>query len=108
MGKMSRNKGQRGEREVATLFAAAGWGQANRRSAGEESQLDQGRDLKGTEPYCVQVHLGNSPAPHKKYAEAETAAGGGYPVPLAFTRKTHGRWLVTMSAEEFFRLAGYP
>jgi hypothetical protein len=104
MSGSQRNKGARGEREVAAAFVVHGWQDANRRASGEESQESQGRDLKGTEPWCVQCHFGDHPNPLKKLAEARAAAREGE-LPVAFSKKTYGNWVVTMDASTFFLLA---
>ena len=104
MSAMQRNKGAAAEREVAELFRLWGWGGAHRRSTGEESQADQGRDLKGTEPYCIQVQNADRTTPELKLQEAEQAATDGQ-IPVAFIRRTRGSWMVCMRARDWFKLA---
>ena len=103
MGAMQRNKGAAAEREVAEMFRAHGWLKANRRSTGEESQTEQGRDLKGTEPFCVQVQHATRTTPERKLSEAEVAADGQ--IPVAFIRRTRGTWMVCMKAVDWFNMA---
>jgi len=104
VGAMQRNKGANAEREVAELFRIWGWPDALRRSTGEEAQTAQGRDLKGTSPWCVQVQLADRTTPGEKLSEAISAAADGE-VPVAFIRRTRGAWMVCMRAQDWFKLA---
>lgn len=113
MGKMSRNKGARGEREVAELLKGI-FPEARRRCSGAESQCDQGRDLDGTGGLCVQVNLSARPPIERKVFEAVAAAKPDE-IPVAITRKSSrfdsGRWMASMPLEAFLALlceAGYP
>lgn len=117
MGKRSRDKGGRGEREVAELLRGI-FPEARRRFSSEESQgVVLGRDLNGVEPFVVQCELAARPRIEKKLREAvgaTTIDRGGYrlttgEIPVAFTRRSSrseraNGWLVTMRAEDFIRL----
>jgi len=103
MSRSQREKGARGEREVAAMLATI-YPEAARRASGEESQDSQGRDLKGTPGLCVQVQLSARPAPDRKLDEALAAAAESE-LPVAFTRRTPGgAWRVTLLAEHFMQL----
>ena len=95
MGAMERRKGMRGELEVVEILKAD-FPSAARRASGEESQADQGRDLKGTPGLCVQVQLTAGPTtPLRKLMEAECAAREGE-IPLAFVRRDRTDWYVAI------------
>lgn len=109
MGKKSRDKGGRGEREVAELLRAI-FPEARRRFSSEESQgVVLGRDLNGVEPLIVQCELAAHPRIANKMAEAIGATERPSDIPVAFTRRSSPRrsddWLVTMRATDFLRLA---
>lgn len=110
MSKLSRDKGARGEREVADLLRPI-YPEVRRRVAGEESQLvDQGRDIAGTPGLCVQVNLSKAPRIEKKVKEAIAAADSEIEYAVAFTRRCalgqSEPWLVTMTAADFVHLLG--
>lgn len=100
---MQRRKGARGELEVAELLREV-FPEAKRRAGGEESQCDQGRDLKNTPGLCVQVQLTMGPTtPLRKLLEAESAARAGE-IPVAFVRSNRTEWMVAMRPEHFLAL----
>lgn len=101
-GRYSRNKGARGEREVAKLLRSI-VPTARRRSSGEESQVDQGRDLDGLPGLCAQVCLSARPPIERKLNEALAAAKQGEKA-VAFTRSDRGRWLATMPMSQWLVL----
>lgn len=93
-GRHSRDKGARGEREIASLLHLV-FPDARRRSTGEESQTDQGRDLAGTPGFCAQVCRAVHPPIERKVREAVEASKPG-DLSVAFTRSDRGEWLATM------------
>lgn len=107
MGKMSRNKGAKGEREVAEMLRLV-FPNAKRRVSGEESQEDQGRDLKNTGDWVVQCNKAKRPNPIKKFNEAAGACNNHMQRPVAFTKvsskDSSGPWLVTLRASDFIDL----
>jgi len=102
MGALQRRKGAVFEREVAGALQPV-FPTANRRSSGEESQEDQGRDLKGTPGWCFQCHHGLQPNIRKKYAEACAAAGEGE-IPCAVTKRNREPILATLALDNLVRL----
>ena len=102
MAKISRDKGARLEREVCNLFLKnMGWV--------VERELDQyqgklGRDIKGSEPFCIQIKGGAAPNIHKAFDESKKAVQGSYIWPIAMTKKDRGEWLITMDQETFFSM----
>lgn len=108
MSRAQREKGARGEREWVELLIASGTApDARRRSSGEESQEDQGRDIKNTPGICYQVHNGNSSSHEKKLIEAASAARDGEMPAAAIKRTTgsmRGQFTVTLRAADFLAL----
>lgn len=103
MSAMQRRKGMRGELEVAEILREV-FPHAARRSSGEESQVDQGRDIKGTPGLCVQVqHTAGPTTPEKKLREAEAAASAEE-IPLAFVRRDRCDWLVAIRPRQLLAL----
>ena len=94
MSASQRRKGARGELELAAelrdLFPAVA-----RRAAGEESQDDQGRDLKGTPGFCFQCGRGKGPRPEAKLREAMAAAHTDE-LPIACIRRDGGDWFAVL------------
>lgn len=106
MGKMQREKGARGEREIAQLLRPVFPG-VHRRSTGEESQTDQGRDLADTPGLCAQVCRASRPPIERKVREALSASKSGE-LSVAFTRSDRGEWLATMPLPHWMSVyAGY-
>lgn len=101
MGAKSRRKGAVAEREVVGLIRGL-FPNARRRVSGEESQGGQGRDIDGTPGFCIQVNHSARPPIERKLNEAAKACRGEWP--LAFTKRTGGKWLVTMHEETFHSL----
>jgi hypothetical protein len=85
MSRSQRDKGKRGELEAAHFYLPV-FPDCARRSCGEESQSAQGRDLKGTPGWCIQVKHMARPDEHKALYEAVAAARDGE-IPLAHCRR---------------------
>jgi len=85
MGRMSREKGARGEREAAHFWQPV-FPECRRRCCGEESQGSQGRDLAETPGYCVQVKHMARPDEFRALHEAIAASRDGE-IPLAHCRR---------------------
>ena len=117
MGKASRDKGKRGEREACdvlrSLFPNV------RRRAMQSRGGSEGADLDNTPGFHVEVGVGRV-NPREKWEQADRDAFAGLPdevdldarcissfpreVPIALTRKDRGEWLVTMSAQDWCEL----
>ena len=104
-GRASRNKGARGELEVASVLASYGFIAKRTPNSGG---LSWRGDLQGVPGYCIEVkrhERWNVPA-WLQQAYAATA-GGDVPV-LVMRRSTDGtpagRWHVVLPLEEFARL----
>ena len=99
MGKRSRTKGARGEREVAAILRAV-WEGAKRGL----TQTRAGNDCADVEgsPWFVEVKIGQRPNIHGAMAQALEATDGRPPV--VFTRRDGEQWLVTMQAPDWVAL----
>lgn len=103
MSKLSREKGALAERDAAHQWRENGFPEAQRRCSGEESQSDQGRDLKGTGGFVVQVKNDQGATPFTALAEAASCAGIGE-IPVAWFRKNGKPFLAVLRPEDFFQL----
>ena len=101
MAKMSRDKGKRGELEVAALLKEYGF------------EARRGQQFKGTADSPDVIH--NLPWPlhmEVKYVErlnlndamAKAEADSGHKAPLLFSRRNGKPWLATMKAGDFLRI----
>ena len=81
MGRISRDKGARAERDVARRFREAGWPDARRHLESQEIEAAEGRDLTGTKPYGAQVKCWRTMPPASSIEQV--AASEEYPVPVA-------------------------
>lgn len=103
MGRASREKGKRGEREFAEALRDAGWTDARRgrQYRGTEDSPDvvglpgvhlevKRRERLEVEKWCLQV-------------EAEAPEGA---VPVVAWRRNRQRWRVSLPLEDFLRLLG--
>lgn len=101
MGKMSRDKGKRGEREVAALFRAHGFG------AYRGQQYRGGGDSPDVIHSIPNVHV------EVKFVEAlslykalekERAEADKHKVPVVFHRRKSKPWVVILYADDFLRM----
>jgi len=106
MGKMSKNKGKRGEREVAKILTAAGF------------SARRGVQYKGT-PDSPDVIAENLPIPchfevkrtetlsiYKAYEQAKSDSGADE-MPIVCHRRNRQPWLVIFSFGDFINLLKY-
>lgn len=111
MGKRSRDKGGKGEREAAEALRLL-FPDAHRR-IGQTRAQHKGADVEGCGPFYVEVELSAAPSPHRKMrqamseahavvtlvSEAEKTITIGGPPLLVLTResssKRSGPWLAT-------------
>lgn len=99
MGKPSRNKGKRGEREVATLLREAG--HTVRRGWQSRSGSDEA-DVIGLPGWWIEVGFGRTIKPRPKLAQACEACGP-MDIPVAITRggARGDDWIVTMRLSDW-------
>jgi hypothetical protein len=100
VGKASRTKGARLEREVAQILRPFFPGvERNPR----QSAYPDGRDLLHTEPLCVQVKGGKAPRWKAALSEA-TGAAEDSEIPVAVTREDRGDWVAHLGLEDLLKL----
>lgn len=100
---MSSRKGKRGEVEAVNLLLPIFPLARSKRAGGESATVDRGRDILGTDGWCVQVMRSARPDIHRKLSEAMGCAQADE-IPLALTRKDRGEWLATLPAAHLMEL----
>jgi Holliday junction resolvase len=103
MGKMSRNKGAGFERTVAAMLRDAGFPNAAR-GLGQARSGGEVPDVDGT-GYWIECKARKAIDVTGAYEQGIEACAGARPV-IAITKRDRGPVLVTMSFDEFVRLAG--
>lgn len=102
IGRLSRNKGSAEERRVAALYASA-LGQRTLREL-TQYQASTGRDLRGCQPYAVQVKVGKKVNARNAYHEAASAVDMEYTLAVAHIRNDHEKPLVVLSEEDWLTI----
>lgn len=98
MGRMSREKGKRGEREFAKLCREFGY---NARRGQQYNGLD-GEDVVGLDGIHVEVKRVEKLNIEKALQQAEKDRQGK--IPIVAHRKNGEKWKITMRAEDWFIL----
>ena len=103
-GRHSRNKGKRGEREVAKIFRDAGY--PARRSVQYNGRPGTAADVVGVPGMHIEVKFVEKESVRAWYKQAErdAAASPEQKKPVVVHRKSREPWLVTLSLEDFVRL----
>jgi len=101
MGKPSRDKGKRGERQAAKAIGEH-WGHEVRRTRQSDGAYDP--DLAGITGVWIEVKSLKRIALHRHYEQAKGDAGGG-DIPIVVHKEDRGPWLVTCSVEDLKELA---
>lgn len=104
-GHKSREKGKRGEREVAKIFREAGYPEA-RRTAQYCGKTGDASDVTGIPGIHLEIKYVEREQVRAWYAQAvrDAEAAGKGDVPVVVHRKTHSPWLVTLSLEDFTKI----
>ena len=104
-GKTSREKGKRGEREVAKIFRKAGYTEA-RRTSQYCGKTGDASDVTGVPGLHLEVKFVEKEAVRSWYGQAvrDAGAAGRGDVPVVIHRKTHEDWLVTLSLDDFIKI----
>lgn len=101
MGKLSRDKGKRGEREVVGLLKKHGFdARRGQQFKGTKDSPDVIHNMAGV---FIEVKLRQAFNLHATMEQAEEEAGRGED-PVVFHRKDGKPWLVTMNAGGFLKL----
>ena len=104
IGRHSRNKGKRGEREVAKIFRDAGY--PARRSVQYNGRPGTAADVVGVPSLHIEVKFVEkvSVRAWNKQAERNARTSPEQEIPIVVHRKSREPWLVTMSLDDFIRL----
>ena len=101
MGKMSRDKGQRGEREVRDLLRIYGhWAERGQQRAGGPDSPDVKHSIEGV---YIEVKFREKFSLYEALAQAENDAGEK-DIPVIFHRRKRKPWVVSMEADHFMGL----
>lgn len=105
-GRAAREKGKRGEREVAQRFKDAGFPDA-RRAVQYNGRPGTAADVVGV-PLHVEVKRVEREAVRKWVAQAirDAAAGGKGKIPVVVHRKSGDEWLVSLRLNDFLTILG--
>ena len=101
-GRAAREKGKRGEREVAQRFKDAGFKDA-RRTAQFCGKTGDAADVTGVPGLHLEVKRVEREAVRKWVAQAirDAEAAGKGDIPVVVHRKSGDEWLVTLRLEDF-------
>ena len=105
MGKFSRDKGKRGERELAGLFREHGYSDARRTSqfCGQTGDAADVIGLPGIHVECKRVEKLNLYDAYDQ-ARRDSEAKGNGDLPVVFHRRNNTKWLVIMGLDDWFAL----
>lgn len=104
MGKLSREKGKRGEREVANLCKQYGYD--CQRTAQNRGKTGEAGDVEGLPGIHIEVKRTEKFSLYEALEQAKrdaTAKGEG-DMPVVFHRKNDHEWVVVMAAGDFFTI----
>ena len=103
-GKRSRNKGKRGEREVAKILQTAGF--PARRTVQYNGRSGTAADVVGIPGLHIEVKLVEKESIRAWYRQAQRDAHASpeNEMPVIVHRKSREPWLVTMSLEDFIKI----
>lgn len=105
IGKSSRNKGKRGEREIANLLKEAGFKNAHR-SAQCKGNTGQAPDVEGLPGIHIEVKRVERLNLKKAYEQAvnDSKENGNNDIPAVFHRGSFEPWMVTLSLSNFLEI----
>ena len=103
-GKRSRDKGKRGEREVAKIFQKAGF--HARRSVQYNGRPGTAADVVGVPGLHLEVKFVEKERIREWYRQAErdATASPDKDIPVIVHRKSWDPWLVTLSLGDFIKI----
>ena len=106
-GRAARDKGKRGEREVAERFRAAGYVNA-RRAVQYNGRPGTAADVTGVPTLHIEVKRVERDAVRKWIAPAirDAKAGGKGDIPVVCHRKSGEEWLVSLRLDDFLTILG--
>ena len=101
MSKFSREKGKRGEREVAAILRDHGF---NARRGQQYSGTETTADVVGLPGYHLEVKRTERLDLYGAYHQAERDAGDSGDVPVVVHRRNGQPWLAALPLDDFLRL----
>lgn len=102
MGKASREKGKRGERECAALLKAHGF---DARRGQQFNGSDGSADVVGLPGFHVEVKRTEALRIYEAMGQAEVDARDGE-TPLVLHRRNRKEWLAILKADDFLEMIG--
>ena len=104
-GRASREKGKRGEREVAGIFREAGWDTA-RRTSQYCGKTGDASDITGVPGLHIEVKRVEREQIRVWMAQAvrDAEAAGNGDIPVVIHRRSDAPWLVTLSLKDFLEI----
>ena len=102
-GKKSRDKGKRGEQELARFLRP--WFPDARRGVGQSQDGGNQADIVGTGPLFVECKLLKRIAA-LRHLEQCTEASQSRGVPVVFMREDRGEWVAMLGASHFLQMIG--
>ena len=104
MGKMQRDKGKRGEREVVKIMHRLGFPEA-RRARQSDGAIDP--DVAGCDPFWIEVKRRSSIAACRFMDQAVQDVGANpHRIPIVWMREDGGDWLVVVKSDDLERVVG--
>lgn len=100
MGRMSRNKGKTGERELANILKEHGY---DARRGQQFCGANGDADVVGLPGIHIEVKRTESLSLYPALEQAESDAREGE-IPVVFHRRNHKRWVAIMELENFLNL----
>ena len=102
MSKMSRDKGQRGEREVAALMRTHGFeAERGQQRSGSSDSPDVKHNISGLH---VEVKRTETLSVYAALDQASRDATGGPDAPVVFHRRSRKPYVIIMYATDFLRI----
>lgn len=102
MGKASRDKGKRGERECAALLKAHGF---EARRGQQFNGSDGSADVVGLPGFHIEVKRTEALRIYEAMGQAEADARDGE-TPLVLHRRNRKEWLAILKADDFLEMIG--
>lgn len=98
MGKAQREKGKRGEREVAAILRDHGFSEA-RRTQQFAGRTGDSSDVVGLDGYHIEVKRQERAAIYEWFAQARRDCGSD--IPLVVFRRSGDKWMALLEFEDF-------
>ena len=101
MGKMQKEKGKRGEREVAKILREHGY-EGARRTSQYAGVTGDSSDVVGLEGFHIEVKRQERANIYEWFAQSKRDAGTD--IPIVVFRRSGDEWMVLLNFEEFLEV----